>query len=373
MKSLGMRNNRNWGRRLGLRLAQMGTVFLMSPLAQGPALANAFLPVSSTTTAVPANGDSIPLGVVFIPPEAVTWTNSKVRPGDILVSNYANAAGTHDTGTSIIQYTPSSVVFPQLDAQVFSGTVGPGPNLALGVLKRGSILVGAVNVGLQVLNPAGAVVQTIANGGANKINGPWGLAVADHLTSASIFVSNVGNGTVTRLDVTTSATGVLNITNATTIADGFPLGLVPADPLRYYAGPAGLAYNSLTDTLYVASEATNSIDIIYNASKITSTVSARAVFAVGGNLRGPAGLALAPNGDLIVANSDARNADPNHPSEILEFTPFGQFVSQYNLSDAPYAAFGVAVAPPGLPPAAATYNFATVNDLLNTVTVQGLK
>jgi len=62
------------------------------------------------------------------------------------------------------------------------------------------------------------------------------------------------------------------------------------------------------------------------------------------HLHGPLGLALAPNGDLITANGDAINPpDPSHNSEIVEFTPEGQFVSQFQIDSVAGSAFGLAV------------------------------
>ena len=49
------------------------------------------------------------------------------------------------------------------------------------------------------------------------------------------------------------------------------------------------------------------------------------VYQDNAHLRGPLGLVLAPNGDLITANGDAVNPDPTQPSELVEFTPRGQF------------------------------------------------
>jgi hypothetical protein len=61
-------------------------------------------------------------------------------------------------------------------------------------------------------------------------------------------------------------------------------------------------------------------------------------------LFGPLGLAQAPNGDLITANSDlTNNADPTHPSEYVEFTTSGDFVGEFNVDDAQGGAFGIAV------------------------------
>ena len=63
-------------------------------------------------------------------------------------------------------------------------------------------------------------------------------------------------------------------------------------------------------------------------------------------LRGPLGMAQAPNGDLVVANSDLFNGDLNHPSEYVEFTKNGTaqgaFVSQFNVDVNQGGAFGIA-------------------------------
>jgi len=61
------------------------------------------------------------------------------------------------------------------------------------------------------------------------------------------------------------------------------------------------------------------------------------------HLHGPLGLVLAPNGDLITANGDAINPDPNHFSEIVEFTPTGQFVGQFQIDPVVGSAFGLGV------------------------------
>jgi hypothetical protein len=53
---------------------------------------------------------------------------------------------------------------------------------------------------------------------------------------------------------------------------------------------------------------------------------------------------LAPNGDLITSNGDAVNADPTQPSEIVEFTPTGQFVRQFNVDTVQGGAFGIGLA-----------------------------
>ena len=74
-------------------------------------------------------------------------------------------------------------------------------------------------------------------------------------------------------------------------------------------GPGGLAYDSKNDTLYVAATGNNEIFAIKHASKTHSDNGTGAlVYQDQAHLRGPIGLALAPNGDLLTTNGDAVNA-----------------------------------------------------------------
>jgi len=82
------------------------------------------------------------------------------------------------------------------------------------------------------------------------------------------------------------------------------------------------------------------------------------------HLHGPLDLVLAPNGDLIVANSDGSNADPNQPSEIVEFTPAGKFVSQFSIDTTGGGAFGIALVNLG----GFAVRFAAVDDVTNMLT-----
>jgi hypothetical protein len=81
------------------------------------------------------------------------------------------------------------------------------------------------------------------------------------------------------------------------------------------------------------------------------------------HLHGPLGPALAPNGDLVSAQGDAVNPDPNQQSEIVEFTPAGTFVAEMTVEPTNAgAAFGLAVEPVGN-----AFRFAAVDDFQNTL------
>ena len=146
-------------------------------------------------------------------------------------------------------------------------------------------------------------------------------------------------------------------------------GAISAQPVSepgtapVFIGPGGLAYNSKNDTLYVTGMGNNEIFAIKHASKTHSdNGTGTLVYQDQAHLRGPIGLALAPNGDLLTTNGDAVNVDANQPSELIEFTPEGQFVGELSLDPALGAAFQVIVQ--------STHKkvtVATVNDDLNTL------
>ena len=119
-----------------------------------------------------------------------------------------------------------------------------------------------------------------------------------------------------------------------------PLVCSPEGGLATYQG---LAFDARTGTLFVASTADNAVFAIANAALIGSTAGRGRMIFQDPHLRGPLGLALAPNGDLIAANGDAVNGDPTQPSELVEFTPQGRFVGQFSVDPGSGGAFGLAV------------------------------
>jgi hypothetical protein len=217
------------------------------------------------------------------------------------------------------------------------------------VLKAGFVLVGNVPTtdgtsmtvkagSLLVLNRTGAVVAQWTPAMA-KIDGPWDLTIFDQGDEAKVFVSNVLNGTVVRIDVAVNENGV-QIKGATQIASGYAFR---ADPAALVVGPTGLAYDPQRDVLYVASTADNAVFALFGAGNTKHDGGKGVlVYADNGHLRGPLGLALGPNGHLFTANGDAINADPKQPSEIVEFTTQGRFVAQLSVDPMPGGAFGLA-------------------------------
>lgn len=188
------------------------------------------------------------------------------------------------------------------------------------------------------------------------------MAILDGGNEAHVFVSNVLDGTITRLDVGFPAGALPVIHKVTQIGTGFSHR---ADPAVLEVGPSGLAYDAKHDVLYVASSADDAIYALNGALAAKASLgSGQLVYQDLTHLHGPTQMNFAPNGDLLVANSDGSNADPNQPSEIVEFTTAGQFVAQFSVDANNGGAFGVAAEKVG----SRAVRVVTVDDNQNTVT-----
>jgi hypothetical protein len=360
--------------RMGLgikRLATLSALLLIIPAAQAGA-APSFIPQLVNSSTVPANGDVNPYGVAFVPNDFPT--GGTIAAGDVLVSNFNSSANTQGTGTTIVQLTPSGMLAPPGGtATSFFTSSQPGLTTALGVLRGGFVLVGNVptkdgtfnTIGqgmLQVIDLHGTLVDTWSD--PAFLDGPWDLTIDDHGATAHVFVSNVLNGTVSRLDVMVGAADV-KVLKKTTIAMGYTH--VP-NAGALVLGPTGLAYDAETDTLFVASTADNAIYAVANATHATTAVNRGMLTFADSHLRGPLALRFAPNGNLITANGDAINADANHPSEIVEFTPSGKFVREYNVDAGQGGAFGIDTVLQG----GMGFNYAVIDDVTNSLSVNRL-
>jgi hypothetical protein len=340
---------------------------------------DAFIPKAIATSTIPANGDVNPYGVAFVPrgfPAGGT-----IAAGDVLVSNFNDSANSQGTGTTIIQFSPRGPIAPPGAAVTFFPSNQAGLSTALGVLRSGFVIVGNVpttdgtiaTIGqgsLQVIDKTGHLVATWSD--AVLLDGPWDLTIDDHGSSARVFVSNVLNGTVVRLDVAVQATGP-TLLHKTTIANGY--SHVP-NMAALILGPTGLAFDRGTDTLYVASTNDNAIYAVAHAGQRTSADGPGQVVFSDQHLRGPLALRFAPNGDLLAANGDAVNADPLHPSEIVEFTKSGRFVREYDVDANQGGAFGIDTVLGDADRAGddddrsgAAFNYAAIDDVNNSLTV----
>ena len=318
-------------------------------------------PVVST---VPSNGDVNPYGVVFVPRSF--GAKGLLHAGDILVSNFNNKANLQGTGTTVIRVGADGQ--PSL---FFQGQPGLGLTAALGLVRYGFVFVGNLPTtdgtsataqpgSLLILNSNGKQVGQLVN--PDFVNGPWGMAIHDAGDTARVFISNVLTGTIVRFDLIISADAdVVVLKQAVLVGSGFNHR---PDAAALLLGPSGLFYDSKNDLLYVASSADNAIYAIADAgATLRGGGTGTLIYQDNLHLHGPLDLVMAPNGDLIVANSDGSNADPNQPSEIVEFTTGGRFVAQYSIDMANGAAFGLNLINLG----AGNLKFAAVNDNQNTL------
>ena len=82
------------------------------------------------------------------------------------------------------------------NATTFFQDSGLGLTTALGVLRRGFVLVGNVPASGGVIVPLGSLLFLDRNGNqissyTNQLNGPWDLTIEDEFDHALVFVSNV--------------------------------------------------------------------------------------------------------------------------------------------------------------------------------------
>ena len=317
---------------------------------------------------MPANGDVNPYGVAFVP-QGIANTGDAAA-GDLLVSNFNNSSNTQGTGTTIERISPDGQ-----QSVFFQGGAGLGLTTALGVLKSGFVIVGNVpsvngvaqQGSLLILDANGHEVASLSD--SALLNGPWDLAINDQGNHAQVFVSNVLSGTVTRIDLSIPDGGTPMVESETLIASGYGHR---TDPAALVVGPAGLAFDPTTGTLYVASTAIRqrhhyAIPNAANTQRDHGT--GQLIYSDPNHLHGPLGLTLAPNGDLIIANGDAVNANANQANELVEITPSGKLVGEFQLDSGPGgAAFGIATTSVN-----GVVRFAAVDDNTNTVEIWTLQ
>jgi hypothetical protein len=302
-------------------------------------------PIINAATTI--TGDSNPYGVAFVPEDFPT--DGLIQPGDLVVSNFNGPSGFQGTGSSILRITQAGAV-----SVFFQGPPPPAPGIgfstALGVLKSGFVIAGAVpttdgtcgtvSAGeLMIFDRHGSMVETLTD--SQLLDGPWDLTIRDRGDRAQVFVSNVLSGTVTRINFMIPSGGNPVVESKTQIASGYKTDCSSA---AVVVGPTGLALDHDGDSLFVASTDDNAIFVVRNAvQRKTDGGTGKLVYQDNEHLHGPLALALAPNGHLITANGDAVNEDDSHVSYYVEFTKNGRFVAWFQIDPVIGSAFGLAV------------------------------
>jgi hypothetical protein len=343
-----------------------GRAFPRTAIAGG--FFNPFLPLQVST--IPGNGDVNPYGLAFVPYGFPSY--GAVNTGQILVSNFNNTT-TQGLGTTIISIDPTS----GNTALFYQGNSPIGFTNALTIARAGLVFGGSLPTSggnplpgpLLVLDRNGNLLTQL--GSSDLVDGPWGMALNDRGTTAQLFISNIfdgsGNfdGTITRLDVALSPSAI-TVLKATTIASGYTSH---ADAAGVVVGPAGLAYDSYRDILYVAAEGDDAIYALKGAGHATSSLgTGQLIYGNQSVLHGPLGLIFAPNGNLLTANADPATFPPNaDTSEIIELTRTGSLVREFSIDPNAGSAFAIAIANKG-----PINQFAYVDDFVSNCTIWNL-
>jgi hypothetical protein len=167
---------------------------------------------------------------------------------------------------------------------------------------------------LLVLDSSGNVAETFYG---SLINGPWDMAAFDGGRHASLFVSNVLNGTVAgggnvvnegtvvRLDLDIPKGMMPNLEQMTVIGSGFA---ERTDPAALVIGPTGVGLSrgygdgGHGQVLYVADTLNNRIVAIEDPLNRNTSDGTGKTISKGGGLNGPLGLDVTPNGDILTTN-----------------------------------------------------------------------
>lgn len=350
-----------WAARGVAVAAALALVALVAGVSDAAGAGSAFLgglsTISQVASTAPANGDVNPYGVAVVPASV-----GDLHRGDVLVSNFNDQGNAQGTGTTIVEVSPGGQVhvFATIDPLSPAGKAcgGVGLTTALAVLRSGWVIVGSLPTTdgtaatatagcLFVLNAQGEVVRVISGG---VINGPWDMVAQDEGHVASLFVSNVLNGTVAAGGATVHQGTVVRVDlgffggwpfvlDEAVIGSGFP---ERTDPDALVIGPTGLGLSPSGRTLYVADTLNNRIAAISDPLLRFSSAGAGREVSTGGSLNGPLGLAVVHCGDIVTVNSGDGNA--------VEITPGGTQVATKLVDDTGTGAgtlFGLAVAPKG--------------------------
>jgi hypothetical protein len=338
-------------------VAIVGGLRLQSSFAAGSSFIGPFNTIKTVASTVPRNGDVNPYGIVVVPSSI-----GRLTQGDILISNFNDKANLQGTGTTLVQISPDGTrrLFAQINASALPGSCpgGVGLTTALVVLQRGWVIVGSLPTAdgtsataqagcLIVLNSVGKVVETFSG---QPINGPWDMTALDQGSKATLFVTNVLNGTVAAspnvvnkgtvvrfvLNVPAQGNVIPSIASTTVIGSGFS---ERTDPAALVIGPTGVGLGS-NDILYVADSANNRIAAIPNAVNRNSTALAGRDVTANGIINDPLGLTIAPNGNILTANGN--------DGFLVETTPSGsqidsQLLDHTGIPPGAGCLFGVAV------------------------------
>ncbi|HTX01220.1 MAG TPA: hypothetical protein VMD59_20720 [Acidimicrobiales bacterium] len=302
--------------------------------------------VSTIASTIPQDGDENPYAVLVAP-----VSSGAIRAGDLLVDDFNSVSNLQGTGTTILIVTPGGTArtFARVPRHLRGCPGGVGLTTAMAELRDGWVLVGSAPTSsgttatagrgcLVVLTTTGRVAGAISG---PEIDGPWDMACIDDGSRVTLLMTNtllgvrappqhpVERGDLVRVTLRVSPASPPSATSSTVVASGFPEQ--PDVDSRLVVGPTGVVVAS--GTAYIADTLANRIVAVPDAITRTNVDREPPTVSSGGLLAGPLGMALAPDGDLIVAN--ARNGD------LVEITRSGRQVAHVAVDPDP------AQSPPG--------------------------
>jgi hypothetical protein len=341
--------------------------------------------ITLTSTAI-ANGDLNPYAVVVAPVSAGT-----IHKDDVLIDNFNDISNLQGTGTTIVDYNPDTkqtTLFAKIPKQLPQCPGGVGLTAAMTMLQSGYVIVGSAPSTdgttktkgqgcLIVLDANGKVVSTIS--GAN-INDPWGnMAVIDHGTAATLFVSNTGfdipgpevidptaglfkifnKANILRIELSIPSGKLPLVTSQTVIANGMS---ARSDKDAFLVGSTGLALAQDGKTLYASDAVNNRIIAIDDAPTRKDSAGTGREIVKGGLLKRPLAMTMTPEGNLLVTNAlngQVVEIDPVAGKEL-----YAQWIDNDQAQSPPGNGdlFGLAMTPDGK-------SFYYVEDDVNTLMV----
>jgi hypothetical protein len=316
------------------------------------------------------NGDLNPYAIVVAP-----VTSGKIQKDDVLVDNFNNVSNLQGTGTTVVDYNPTTkktTLFAKLPQNLPQCPGGVGLTTAMTMLKSGWVIVGSTpsTDGTTRTKGAGCLVVFDANGNlattwsGPNINGPWGnMAVRDDGATATLFVSMAGfdvpgpdvhdpqtgysvtvqKATVLRLQLSIADGKPPHVTDETVVASGLS---ARADKDAFLIGPTGLAL-AADGTLYVSDALNDQIVAIADApSRRDSAGSGRSV-AKGGLIKRPLALTMTPEGHLLSCN--AKNGQLVEVDAVSGKQLYAQWIDTNQAQSPPGNGdlFGIAMTPDG--------------------------
>ena len=274
---------------------------------------------------VPDNGDLNPYAVVVAP-----VSSGNIQKGDILVDNFNDISNLQGTGTTIVDYRPSTkhtTLFANIPKKLDQCPGGVGLSTAMTMLKTGWVIVGSTpsTDGTTTTKGDGCLVVLDSNGkmvdawSGPTINDPWGdMATIDNGSKATLFISMAGFGvpgpkvidpktgyppiihkaTVLRLELSIPDGKPPVLLSQTIIGNGFSQR---ADNDNFLFGPTGLVL-AQDGTLYVTDGIDNVITAIPDAATRSDSAGTGRVVTHDGQLAWPLAMVMTPQGHLLVCN-----------------------------------------------------------------------